>query len=572
VTLGGTTWNSHSKKNLMVYDLESHKSQNFKVNHSFYASSISHHGSSLFIFGGVTMKGNFFFSSKATNSLLELDLKSILGKTFCSSGFYLKNDSCFPCESGKYSLAVNMKSCEDCPKGTYNKISAASSQQQCIPCNSGTWNNQTGQSFCRDCPSNYYCPYGSAYPSEFEILGEDDTIQPEGFKDKSKEYSYYSTLIISLIAALFAIGLITVIFLTKVRQKLYLLDIYTNLHNHKQLVPMYIKKTNLGGCCSMIFVVSAFSFIVLTIVRYNILNTVEVRTLVPLVTITEDFQADFNFDVELYYYGGLCESEGQCVNSKITPFGIKGLLKSSCFKDNQICKVKMTCTNCELGTSNSILLEFSEEFSFCSYISVNLTSTSSIPGKTSSAKILTASDSSTYFKGINPSIFTFSLIPTLFKSLSKSNSGFHISKDTPVVKGSQYKSESFSYGSGVKVQVNLQVLNTCLHISRDDKTSQVELFSALIGTVFGILSSIGGLMNYSEKYYEYVSAWFYHKNVLKYYFRRVRRIMAMIYQDNTFANNYGAKSFPFTPKDSRSESFNEEATLYRSRTNMSLGK
>lgn len=572
ITLGGTTFNSHSKKTLTIFDTTSSKLTNLALSHSFYRSSISHFGNDLYIFGGTMLKGNFLYTSKLfSSSLLKLSLNQVLNTTLCSSGTYLKNGTCFKCESGKYSSGFNAKTCLDCPQGTFSKLSAANSQQQCIPCKSGTWSNQTGQSFCRDCPSNYYCPYGSAYPSEFEIIGEDTTEQPSGYSEKNYEYSYYSTLIISLIASLFSIGLVLVIFLTRVRQKLYLVDIYTNLHNHKQLVPMYIKKTNLGGCCSLAFFISAFSFIILTIVRYNILNIVEVRTLVPLVTVSEDFSASFEFEVNLFYYGGDCENNGECVEaSQIIPKGLSGNLKSSCSKLNQVCKIKMQCESCSLGTSNSILLEFSEEFSFCSYISVNMTSTSSIPNQKSSAKIFTASDSSTYFKGINPSIFTFSLIPTLFKSATQSNSGFHISKDSPVIKGSQYDSGSFSFGSGVKVQIDLDVSNTCLHISRDDKTTQVELFSAIIGTVFGMMSSIGGLMNYFEKYYEHVSAWFYHKNILRYYYRRVRRIMAMIYQDHTFSNNYGSKSLPFSLKESRSESYFEEATMYRSRTNMSL--
>ena len=298
------------------------------------------------------------------------------------------------------------------------------------------------------------------------------------------------------------------------------------------------------------------------------MNTEEIRTLVPLVTVSETFKSDFEFEVSLFYYGGDCEGDnGQCTPySSIEASGMIGELSSDCRKEGQTCVVHMKCPGCEVLTSSTILMKFFEEFSFCSYISVNLTSTTSIPDKKSSVRLFTTSDRNTYFKGTESTVFTFSLIPTLFKSDSVDGSGYHISKDVPVVKGSQYKSESFSYGSGLGVQLDLSVSNTCLSISQKDKVSQAELFSALIGTVFGFLSSIGGLMNYSEKYYENLSAWFYHKSALKHYYRRIRRVMSILYQGNYNRSVSINRSLYSPSKLGLSDSYLDDRTLFRSKS------
>lgn len=567
ISIGGRLWDSHLKKSITILDINTYKSQSYTIDIGFFGSAVAHYSDSLYLFGGVFINGNFLDYANSTNTLVKLNLNQILNSTYCSPGTYIVNKTCVVCPSGKYSNLINSEKCSDCPKGSFSKISAATSVQQCMPCGAGSWNNQTGQSFCRDCPSNFFCPYGSSYPSEFLVIGEDSSSQPESFKEQTSKYSYYSTLVYALIAALFSLGLIGVTFFTKIRQKLYLVDIYTNLHNHKHLVPMYVKKTNLGGCCSLVFLASACAFILITVIRYELLNIVEVRTLVPLITISETFKANLEFEVNLYYYGGDCEESNECIsNSKLEYSGLSGELSRSCKKYDQTCTVNLKCNECEVYTTSSVLLEFFEEYSFCSFISVNLTSTTSIPGMKSTVRLFTTSDSSTYFKGSDPTIFTFNLIPTLFKSGSVDDSGYHISKDIPVIQGSQYKSESFSYGSGLSVEINLDVSNTCLHISRDNKVTQAELFSALIGTVFGFLSSIGGLMNYSEKYYENLSAWLYRKSALRHYYRRIKRIMSIIYQGNRNNTYSKAPSLFSQSKFGGSESFYDDQTLFRSRS------
>lgn len=568
ISIGGSMWNSHLKKSISTFDILTSKTSSFTMKIGFYGSVATHFSDSLYIFGGVLLKGNILGVVSCASTLIKLKLEEVLLATHCSPGTYLENGECVLCPSGKYSKFVNSEQCLECSRGSYSKIKGATSLQQCLPCSAETWNNLTGQSFCRDCPSNFFCPYGSSYPSEFQVISEDSYTQPDSYKEQTLKYTYYSTLAAGLIAALFCVGLVGVIFLTKIRQKLYLVDIYTNLHNHKHLVPMYIKKTNLGGCCSIVFITSAFTFILLTVIRYEFLNIVEIRTLVPLVTVSDTFKSDFEFEVSLYYYGGDCEGE----NDKCTPLssiessGMNRQLTSECKKDGQTCIIKMKCTDCEVITSSSILLKFFEEYSFCSYISVNLTSSTSIPDKKSTVRLFTTSDSNTYFKGTVPTIFTFSLIPTLFKSDTVDSSGYHISKDVPVIKGSQYKSEGFSYGSGLSIEIDLAVSNTCLHISRGHKMTQAELFSALIGTIFGFLSSIGGLMNYSEKYYENLSSWLYHKSALKYYYRRIRRIMSILYQGNSIRSVTINPSIYSASKFGMSDSFYDDQTLFRSKS------
>ncbi|OMJ68569.1 hypothetical protein SteCoe_33937 [Stentor coeruleus] len=544
ISIGGLIWDTSAKYSYSTYSMTTEILLTESIDSGFYYPAYCLIKDTLYIFGGGKVTGNLILSKKSTNFLAKICLGKILSQTFCGIGSFFQNNKCSFCPQGTYSEHFNSTFCKECPKGSYNKIIGGTSFQQCLPCRTGSWNNFTGQSFCRDCPSNSYCPYGSFYPSDYIAAITNSSIQPEEFKSPTNLYDYYSNLILSGIFAIFSLTIALIIFTKRAREKLHNFDIYSNLHNHQQLMPMYIKKTTLGGFCSVVFVSIAILFLSLSIVKYKVLNLIEVRTLVPLVTISEEISADIYFDINFFYYGGNCGNDGECdVASSFQYIGLNGVTHKECKKIGQTCNVFITCKGCSVDIDAVLRINFFEDLSFCSKISVNITTSSAIPKQFSSVQVVVESDPNTYFKGLIPTTYKYLLIPTIFKNNPIKLTGYHLSIEDSPEKGSQYSSQDYSYGSGLSLEVQLSKASTCLSVARDNEIGLLELFSALIGTVFGFLSSIGGIMNHTEKYYENLNTWFHHKNVLKYYYQRTRKIISNIYSENDLNKTYATNTF-----------------------------
>lgn len=544
ISIGGLIWETSAKYSYSTYSLATGVLSTESVDAGFYYPAYCLIKDNLYIFGGGKVTGNLILSKKSTNFLAKICLGKIFTKTFCGIGSYFQNNKCSFCPQGTYSDYYNSTSCKECPKGSYNKIIGGTSFQQCLPCRTGSWNNFTGQSFCRDCPSNSYCPYGSFYPSDYIAAIANSSIQPEAFKSPTSLYDYYSNLILSGIFTTFILTVALIIFTKKTRDKLHNFDIYTNLHNHQQLIPMYIKKTKLGGFCSIVFVSIAMLFVSLSITKYKVLNLIEVRTLVPLVTISEKILADIYFDINFFYYGGNCGNDGECdIASDFQFIGLNGIMSKECKKAGQTCNVFIICKGCSVDIDAVLRISFFEDHSFCSKISVNITASSAIPKQFSSVQVVVESGANSYFKGLNPTTYKYLLIPTIFKDDPMKLTGYHLSIEDSPEKGSQYSSQDYSYGSGLSLEIQLSKTSTCLSVTRDNELGLLELFSALIGTVFGFLSSIGGIMNHTEKYYENLNSWIHHKNVLKYYYHRTRKIISNIYSENDLNKTYATGTF-----------------------------
>ena len=315
------------------------------------------------------------------------------------------------------------------------------------------------------------------------------------------------------------------------RNRLEIVDMYTTKHNHKLLVPMYIKKTSLGGFFTLLYIFAAIVFVTISLMKYSMVNLTQYSTLVPLITTENQVKISSNmvFEVMLDYYQGNCGSGLLCLEDVLVTFdNIEGGAYYYCKKIEQECYLKIVCNTCAVDKSATINIIFSEDISYSSTISVNLSSSSSIPNQNSSYQGVVQSSSNSFFTGEDPTIFEFTLIPTVFSSSGYNSSGYYVSMDTKPVLGSQSSYLDFSPSSRLLLQINLVTSNTCLTISRELSVGMLELFSALIGTIFGMMSSFGGILNISEKYIESFKTWHQHKFILNSYKSRILKLMRII--------------------------------------------
>ena len=538
ITMGGTRANSILSNKLEVFDLDTFEKDEMNIEIYSYFSSILYYQQFLYIFSGNSFSSMVGISS-SSNLLIKVNISDIISSSKCSKGTYtdLIQNKCTACSPGSYSSSPGSTKCTPCPAGTYSKSCSANSIQQCKPCKTSTWNNMTGQAYCRDCPWNSYCPYGSISPVSLPSETKFESIQPGSYSADTNLYNYSSNLLIYMSVAGIFLLICSFLISKTFRDKIHIIDIYTSKHNHKVMVPMYIKQTTLGGLCTILFVIGAINFIAISVMNFYMVNLIETRTLVPLITISGStvIDADLSIQIDFRFYGGNCDSNYLSTNIK----GISGNFVFETIRDEHKCIVAVSCPSCTVNDYSEILVSFKEQNSFATEIDLNFTSTTSIPGKTSSVRTLVLSDSDKILTGNTSSVFQFELTPTLMNDQSATTSGYHINGNISPVIGSQYEEIELFYSSQVSVLIKISVASTCLNISRDSALGLLDLFSALIGTVFGLLSSVGGILRVTEKHFDNFSSWFQHKNMLNYYRARINKLMRIIHTD---CENISSKS------------------------------
>ena len=127
---------------------------------------------------------------------------------------------------------------------------------------------------------------------------------------------------------------------------------------------------------------------------------------------------------------------------KIDIYNLVGRLQNpQCEKQELDCTVSFECLDCELVSTGSINIEIEEMDSYATGISIEVSSSSSIPDEYSTIISSLRSDATLYFRGPDPSTFYLLITPSLFLNDSgdweKELRGYHISQTQDPDKGSQ---------------------------------------------------------------------------------------------------------------------------------------
>ena len=82
--------------------------------------------------------------------------------TFTTNANYTRTDvaACIPVGTGHYNGVTvtnygSVGTYNDCPAGTYNNTTNATSINDCLPCSGATYNDETAQAACKACPTGY---------------------------------------------------------------------------------------------------------------------------------------------------------------------------------------------------------------------------------------------------------------------------------------------------------------------------------------------------------------------------------------------------------------------------------
>ena len=483
------------------------------VEEFIYNSGFAYFNTSIYIFGGGSVLGLNLRTSVPSALFMVIDMKDICNSSLCSvqcsKGTYLKEEICELCPPGTYSSEVGNGNCSLCPAGTYNPSYGGTSERQCYPCSEGTFSIYKGSPFCRTCPTNMFCPIGTIQPLDKAVTTGESSIQPSLYQ--APQYS--SLIYFYQISALsfYIILMMLLLSIQKFRNNIFKLDLYIDKHNRELNQKMILIKTQCGGIFSLLFLLVLLVFIGSTVISFEYGNIEESKNLVPVVVLQSEV-AEFKsnlieINLKFLTYGGTCIEKGKCTKYlKVILEYIYGKISVSCEDlEERACLITIICEYCVITPGAIIDIQMTEKVSYSSGIEIDFKSSSSIPSELSSVFISIRPPTNLVFIGSDPSMFYFSLTPSLFTSSSsqwpRSETGYHVSIYQPPVYGSMYQTLEIPSVSYLKAIILIDLSNEALLTARYFKQETVYFISNLFGSVFGIMGAVGAVMKSVESYY-----------------------------------------------------------------------
>lgn len=115
------------------------------------------------------------------------------------------------------------------------------------------------------------------------------------------------------------------------------------------------------------------------------------------------------------------------------------------------------------------------------------------------------------FRGLIPSESYFELTPSFYENFDSGIdlTGYHVSSSGSPLIGSEYPTNELAISYDLYLKVVIEKNSNCLITQRSSKQTILVLISALLGSVFGLMGSIGGAMKFLESKIDIV------KNILK---------------------------------------------------------
>ena len=475
-----------------------------KVTASFglVGSAFTVFNKSIFTFGGKrTGLAVDQASSGALSYLISID------ELFCNKGTRKVAGGCEECPAGTYSDEVDSEECVQCPIGTYNSLSLSHSYLFCMPCPFNTFGPETGLSSCYTCPSFSYCPVGASEPKILYTESSITSINPELSTSSSQVDNL--TFNIEMIFLAFGIFLI-LIFLSSdtLRRLVKKTDIFKQNHNEQLNSPMILKKTEIGGCFTVLFVVAAFCLSIITLLYFFLENESISQALVPLASILNDYpniSGDISFKISLKNFGGVCPTDELCKSSlSLTDFNYSSV-DISCDQDKDDCSLHVFCYDCKLAAFPHLKMSIHQSRCFASSIELNITSDSGIQGQKSSTLIKIKPSEKEVLIGKGQSYISIDVIFSVYEDTDKLNTGYYVLSSTEPVVGSAYLPSEVPFFNQLLLDISLNKQNSALLTLVSLKQATELIFTGLLGGITGILQIFSYLMDSTESVYNKVN-------------------------------------------------------------------
>ena len=407
--LGGQN-NQYLSKSILILDLKKRLLRSVPVPQDLWISghTSSHFAKSLFIFGGVHSPNGYQTSSTPSSTLYKLTSTNLDLNLNCSQTLSVSSE-CFSCKAGYY-LESNV--CKPCPAGTFSPYDGAVGLIMCVPCFNGEFNDLTGKKLCKKCSEGYNCPISSKEQKVRMRLMESYSNQPKEFESETLRIENVNQNILYGLLAVCIFLINFLVFSSNFRALIKKVDIFVDQHSQELNVPVVYTKTPLGGYFTISFIMLALITCMYTAVSFFKDNIVETKSLVPSVVMEEEFfESDLELNINFYDFNGNCSSLSASLEETAIKYSKR---KIYYLKGTSDCLVQVIYSNFHLLSDAELEFGFKDEVASCSFLSINISSSSSIPKEPSELFIpLYPSDNSLIFRGFPSSTFKFSLIPSV---------------------------------------------------------------------------------------------------------------------------------------------------------------
>ena len=364
-------------------------------------------GEDFYIFGGSPLKTGFRTSSFLANQLLKISINDSDFHVRCRFGLK-SDDKCELCQPGFYSFG---SSCLPCPPGTFYPYKGASERQMCTPCGFGEYNDKPGRVFCKKCKFGDFCPIGSNQPSIDMLNLQSYKKQPADYKVKS---SFLNDLYTKLIWAFIGLALFLLFVLTcsnKSRIYFQKLDMFVNQHSQELNVPVTYRKTSIGGYFTIIFILFSIITSIYTLISFIDDNISESQSLVPSLTYSSPITASVTFTFTFYHFNGYCTDEYFKIQETFIHYSDRSI---KTFESGKNCIGQIKYKDFSIDSSGKLESGFKAIFAYCSYISLHIISSSSVPKESSEVFIpIFPSNFTHLFRGFAASEFQVEFIPSV---------------------------------------------------------------------------------------------------------------------------------------------------------------
>jgi len=480
---------------------------------------------------------------------------------------------CESCPEGKYSAGSHATSCSKCPRGFYSRSKSADSSQMCLPCAAGTYGKYAGQALCLDCNNAVeICPPGTIQPlpqealnSMFQLNSSIVAPVPYIYENTTREVEKYVQLV-QIVGLILAMGaLFMLLFLggllgPYVKEMITATDIFSDKHLHP-LGPIWTRNMFVGGLITWTFSLVAVTMILALGIKYFLDNDLVQNALVPkLWSQGVAFTSNFSVAVSALGYKGACVGNltdfrklgtfMPCTGKlkALTSGGVRNAtnIEPSCRAVRSIidpkgvdCQIKYTCIGCGMNSLLTPLVNFSfmDPDAAALGLQVNVTTTSGLlmqkpaytPSRTiiedkqhqtSGYSVVYKGASNSLIRGENPFIFKSSVIPVAFNiSAADVNEVGFFAQLKSTVQGSTVDADSYYFGSGIHVVVNLEVSDLVFTSTVVYRQTISALIALLLGTLAGTMA-VGHAVLY------YIENGIYYKMQLTRWYRRQRGFLA----------------------------------------------
>ena len=411
----GSFWKKIAVSQIFVINYKTFEEYYMKLDSSLalYGHTAVHYKDSLYIMGGSSTIIGIELGFLPNNEFYKLTTTAndsvFLG---CSPGTL--EPYCTPCPAG---YIYQNSQCIGCPAGRYSTAIASTASTQCMPCTFGSYTSNPGSTYCLDCPAGKYCPIGSSSPIDRGTSAPYQTMQPSAYIGKTQEISILVTELWYAAISLFGVLILVTIIHRNILKILKDFDILVDLHDQELNLPVVYRKTQIGGLFSVIFLLSAGIIIIGSFLTYYLDNITELKSLVPVLLLeTQVSSATVQITASFYLYGGMCVENSACISTNnILDSGISYLSRSLlCSKQGSTCTISLSYTDFSLQSDSTVQIQMLETLASATSMSVNVTSTSSIPNQQSSVFIPISTGSDLLvFLGTSPTVVSYEFTPSV---------------------------------------------------------------------------------------------------------------------------------------------------------------